>query len=100
LNHSGSKGIVESDRILHEVRRHIQSRILLGVSYGELGPDDSFLETGVLNSTGVMELVAFLEEHFGIVLADEEITPENLDSMNAIRDFLLRKLSAPDSVNE
>ena len=50
--------------------------------------EDSFLEKGIIDSTGVIELVTFLEENFDIKINDEEIIPENLDSIKNIIDFL------------
>lgn len=61
------------------------------VSEDEFTDDDSILEKQIIDSTGVLELVAFLEERFGIHIADEEMIPENLDSINRICDFLSRK---------
>ncbi len=54
----------------------------------ELKIDQSLLETGVMNSMGAVELVLFLEEEFDIVIEDDEITPENLDSLDNITKFL------------
>ncbi|HHN74976.1 MAG TPA: acyl carrier protein [Acidobacteria bacterium] len=52
---------------------------------------DSFIEKGVLDSTGVLELVAFLEEEFSVKVLDDELTPENLDSIRLVADFVRRK---------
>jgi acyl carrier protein len=51
------------------------------------------LETGVIDSTGVLELVAFIEETYGIKIDDEEIVPENLDSIENITLFVTQKIS-------
>ncbi len=59
-----------------------------------LDPEASFLETGVIDSTGVLELVAFLEEKYGVKIADEDLTPENLDSLSRIEKFVERKRAA------
>lgn len=48
-----------------------------------LKEDSSFLENGIIDSTGILELIAFLEENFGFAVEDEEIIPENLDSLQA-----------------
>jgi acyl carrier protein len=55
--------------------------------------DDSMLDKQIIDSTGVLELVAFLEEQFQIHISDEEMVPENLDSVSRICDFLNRKRS-------
>ncbi len=63
------------------------------VSDEDFTDDDSMLEKQIVDSTGVLELVAFLEERFGVRVADEEIVPENLDSVSRIGDFIVRKNS-------
>lgn len=54
-------------------------------------PDESLIEAGVIDSTGVLELVAFLEERFGIDVEDADIVPDNLDSLAAIARYVERK---------
>ncbi|MGQ9626012.1 MAG: acyl carrier protein [Anaerolineae bacterium] len=56
-----------------------------------LHPDDSFLELGLIDSTGVLELVAFVEENFGIAVKDHEIVPDNFDSINKLAGFIRKK---------
>jgi acyl carrier protein len=58
---------------------------------GNLEEHASFLENGIVDSTGILELVAFLEENFGIVVEDEEVIPENLDSIANVVSYLQRK---------
>ena len=60
--------------------------------------DDSFLEMGIIDSTGVLELVMFLESNFGISVADDELVPENLDSINNIVRFVDVKRSPSPAV--
>ncbi len=55
--------------------------------------DESFLENGIIDSTGVLELVMFLEESFDIKVEDDEIVPENLDSMKNLINFLKNKMN-------
>ncbi len=57
-----------------------------------LDEDASFLEEGIIDSVGVLELVAFLEETFGFRVEDEEIIPENLDSVNKLFFYVQSKL--------
>lgn len=59
-----------------------------------LARDRSLIEEGLIDSTGVLELVSFLEERFGIEIADIEIVPDNLDSIAAIVAFVARKAPA------
>ncbi len=55
--------------------------------------EDSFLENGIIDSTGVLELILFLEETYNIKVEDNEVTPENLDSFLALNDFIKLKLN-------
>jgi acyl carrier protein len=52
----------------------------------------SFLETGIIDSTGMLELVSFIEETYNIKMADEELIPANLDSVNNVVGYIQRKL--------
>ena len=58
-----------------------------------LGNADSLLDSGVIDSTGVLEIITFLEEHFGLTVEDAEMLPENLDSIDNIANFVVRKRS-------
>jgi acyl carrier protein len=51
----------------------------------------SFLDRGVIDSTGVLELVTFIEDEYGITVADEEIVPANFDTVNALAGFVVHK---------
>jgi acyl carrier protein len=79
---------MEIDR---RIRAFIQENFVFDDG-ANLGDEDSFLEEGILDSTGILELVAFLEETFEIQLKDEELIPENLDSINKVVRFLREKL--------
>jgi acyl carrier protein len=54
----------------------------------------SFLQLGIIDSTGVLELVAFVEKELGVTVHDDELVPSNFDSIAAIADFIRRKRSA------
>lgn len=73
------------------VRAYVVGDLLLGID-AERADAASFIEAGVLDSTGAMELVGFLEQAFSISIADAEIVPENLDSLEGIVGFVVRKL--------
>jgi acyl carrier protein len=73
-----------------QIRAHIVENFLFGLD-GALADDSSFLDQGILDSTGVLELVAHLESTYGIKVADDEFLPDNLDSINAICAFIDRK---------
>lgn len=80
--------------IAREIREFVINNFLFGRNGGELSDQQSFLDTGVIDSTGVLELVGFLEEHFGITVADRELVPENLDSIDNVTRFVSRKREA------
>ncbi len=82
-----------------DVRRYIIENFLLGDDSG-LSAAQSLLATGIVDSTGIMELVLFLEEKYGIQVADQEMLPENLDSISNIAAFLIRKLAVRQPVSQ
>jgi len=77
--------------VREKVRNFIFENFLFGGTDAELKDDDSFLEQGIIDSTGMLELVAFIDENFGITVEDEELVPENLDSINVLVEFISRK---------
>jgi acyl carrier protein len=60
----------------------------------KLSDEASLLDSGVIDSTGVLELVGFLQDEIGIEVADDEMLPDNLDSIAKIESFVLRKQKA------
>jgi len=80
------------DKIELELRQFITQNFLFGRE-NLLGNDESFLESGILDSTGVLELISFLEEKYGIELQSNELVPENLDSISRVVLFLQTKLN-------
>jgi len=77
------------------VRDYVVDSFLFGQA-DRLGDDESFLESGIIDSTGVLELVGFLETTFGFTVADDELIPANLDSVSSICRFVERKLQKRD----
>ena len=63
----------------------------LGKDVTQLGPDDSLLESGTIDSVGVMALVAYLERDFGVAIGEDDLVPENFDSLSAIAAFVDRR---------
>lgn len=61
---------------------------------GVLADDESLVRNGVIDSTGVLEVISYLEEAFNIKVADEEMIPENLDSVSSMVAFVARKKAA------
>jgi acyl carrier protein len=78
-----------------EIRNFIFENFLFDKNEGELRDDASFLDEGIIDSTGMLELVAFIEETYCIHVEDEELMPENLDSVNIVVSFIERKLGSP-----
>jgi len=74
-----------------EIRQFIIDNFLFGEVERTPSNDDSLLEQGIVDSTGVLELVAFLEKKFGIQIHGNELVPANLDSLNKLFDFVARK---------
>lgn len=73
------------------VRGFVLNNLLLG-DHNRMPPDDSsLLEAGVIDSTGILELIEFLEETFPISVADHETVPENLDGIDRIVAYIERK---------
>ena len=77
--------------IKSQVRRHILDDFLFSDDESQLQDTDSFLEEGIVDSTGVLELVMFVEEEFGIQVQDEEIVPENFDSVERLEKYVRQK---------
>lgn len=82
---------MEKTEITTKVTDFIQTNFVFEDNL-ELANDQSLLESGVIDSTGVLELVNFLEESYGFSVEDEELVPDNLDSINNIAAFIGRKL--------
>lgn len=81
------------EKIKQQIIEFITTNFLFDEENKSLGETDSLLEGGIIDSTGVLELVAFIEETYGIKVEDEEIVPENLDSINDITFYITSKLS-------
>ena len=80
---------------MSETRDKIREFIIENFLFGNdqsLNDDISFLDEGIIDSTGILELVSFLEEAFDISVEDEEIVPENLDSIKNVVAYLERKM--------
>ncbi len=77
---------------MKETLRHfVLENFMFGAAPDELDENASFLDSGIIDSTGVMELVGFLEDSFGITVDDAELTPENLDSISRLCVYLRTK---------
>jgi len=75
-----------------EIREFVVTNFLFGEA-GSLQDDTSFLDSGTIDSTGILELIMFLENTYGIKIQPEEMVPQNLDGINRVVQFLTRKLA-------
>jgi len=73
------------------LRGFIANNFLPSAGLEMFSDDDSFMEKGIFDSTGVLELLEFLEERFDIMVDDEEIVPDNLDSLSKLTSFIQKK---------
>jgi len=78
-------------KIKDTIREFVVNNFLLGSVSHVLNDDDSFLEQGIIDSTGILELVSFAQESFGIKIEDAELVPDNLDSLNNLEAFITKK---------
>lgn len=83
---------MNSQVVRQEMRDFVVSNFLFGM--GEVDSDASLMAEGITDSTGVLELVMFVEEHFDITVADDEVIPENFDSIDALTDYVSSKVKA------
>ncbi len=81
------------DNIKERVRKYLFDNYLMGGYPDRVTDCASFMEMGIIDSTGVLELVSFLEKTYNIHVEDAEMTPENLDTLNGIENYVRRKLS-------
>lgn len=76
--------------IQQQLTQFVVENFLFG-KQNSFSPDDSFLEKGIIDSTGMLELIVHLEKTYGIKVEDSELVPENLDSVNRLVAFVGRK---------
>lgn len=83
-----------SDNISSGIRSFIVENFLFGDDSQPLPEDMSLIDNDLVDSTGILELVGFLEEEFGLKVADADIVPDNLDTIGRITAFVVRKQAA------
>jgi acyl carrier protein len=83
-----------ADDVRRDVTTFIVDNFLFGAQADAPAPDTSFMESGLIDSTGVLELITHLETKYGVAVADDEMIPQNLDSVARIAAFVVRKLGA------
>lgn len=93
-SHGTSAASHAASAATHETRAQVRQFILTNFYVADpntLTDRASLLDSGVIDSTGVLEVIAYLERDFGVTVADDEIAPENLDSIERIAAYVARK---------
>lgn len=85
------------ENVRERVTDFVLNELLLGDAARLPAPEESLLETGTIDSTGILELIEFLESEFGVHVEDDETVPENLDGIDRIAAYLGRKRAAAQS---
>lgn len=83
-----------SDELKDQVRDFILENYLFTTDKSALGLDDSLLGRGIVDSTGMLEIIFFIEGQLGVKVKDEEMIPDNLDGVNKIANFVASKRKA------
>ncbi len=81
------------EQVKIKVRQFVLDNFMMGSDALNLADSDSFIEKHVIDSTGFIELVTFLEQTFAIRIEDDELVPENLDSLQNIARFVQNKVA-------
>ena len=82
---------VEMD-VEKDVKKFIVTKLMQGKNGNALRDDESLFEAGIIDSLGILQLVSFLEERFSVQVEDEELIPENFETINRLLDFMEKKL--------
>jgi acyl carrier protein len=82
------------DALRDQIRDFILENYLFTSDQSALGLDDSLLGRGIVDSTGMLEIIFFIEEQLGVKVKDEEMVPDNLDGVNKIANFVQSKRQA------
>jgi acyl carrier protein len=94
--------IIDNDRFIGEpvdtqIRAELADFIAANYLFGDTASvprdDDSLVEQGVIDSTGILELIEFLKSHFGVEVSESETVPENLGSISNLTQFIMSKRS-------
>ena len=81
-----------------QLRDYIVENFLFGDTETKFTDNDSFMEKGIIDSTGILEVITYIEENYEIKIEDDELIPENLDSISNIVNFIDRKLKEGSKV--
>jgi len=82
---------IDQIEVQKKLRDFITETFLVGSDISSINDNDSFMEKEIVDSTGVLELTAFVETEFDIAIEDDEMTPDNLDSIEKLVNFIAKK---------
>lgn len=85
--------MASTEDIKKALKEFIAETFMIGDEGEQLGDSDSFMQNGIIDSTGVLELASFIEQEYGFSIEDDEMTPGNLDSLNNLVSYISRKLA-------
>lgn len=85
--------VLSETDIRNKLREFIKNNFLLG-NDADLTDEDSFMGKGIVDSTGILEVVTFVEENFDVKIPDEDLMPENLDSINNLVKYVTARTTA------
>jgi acyl carrier protein len=80
--------------VKENIRSFILETVLAGARGATLNDNDSFLESGIIDSTGILELVSYIEDEFKINVKDEELIPDNFDSVSKLASYITTKIGS------
>ncbi len=84
--------MTQQDKIRKELKDFITEVFFVGDENERLSNSDSFMQAGIIDSTGVLELASFIEQQYSFTIEDDEMTPGNLDSIDNLVAFISRKI--------
>jgi acyl carrier protein len=73
------------------IRQYIQSELVKDKKHASLSDNDSLIDSGIIDSLGIMKLIGFLEDTISIQISDEELVPENFSTVSAIASLVQKK---------
>jgi len=83
---------MEQSEIIKQVTEFIEQNFVYDQEMN-LNKDESLLDSGLVDSTGILEVVSFLEQNYNVSVEDDEMVPDNLDSITKISNFINRKIN-------
>lgn len=79
------------------IKQYLVENFLFSNDVSAIGDTDSLIHSGIVDSTGIHELILFIEERFNLMVSPEEMTPANFDNVSVIDEFVSRKLSLAEA---